>query len=415
MADAEYTPSPGSAEGASPTYHTDPPPAEPASAGVGSAQSAKQQRTAKQRATDSLKARLFDPKQRAIGIDKHALDEQVKEKKMIKDLEKAREAYFAQQSLQQDKMAKWSEQEVLKQKKESALDQESFRREKQKRELRREWDLNDPHRLRHDLPPRLGDDDPRCTVSGLQKFEGEDIDAADRRMAQAKQLQRWAQQQIQESNMRKKLEKEMDALMAERSEAVTHKAWAMERNIEKRRTEQAVSCAEFNKRLAAQKEREKLADKHFEQQCNMQEIQNMLDSDFLNEDQRVTVNPRATAGRSAGTNAPLYKRDNMKGMHASQRADILAEQEAQRLELSAKRAQEKEEQRQIDLQEEQERRMAAALERQRMRERRQDRVNLGSERKAQAAEAQVKRANLDQMYRNEIDDRFYAFIGSNVR
>lgn len=293
------------------------------------------------------------------------------------------------------------------------MDTESFRAEKQRKDQRREWDLNDPHRLRKDAPARVGDDDVRCTASGLQKFDGEDTDAADRRKAQAEQITRWAQQQIQERNMQKSLEKQMDALAAERTEAVTHKAWAMERAIEKKRTDHAVACAEFNKKLAAQKQREKLAEKAYEQRCNMQEIQNMLDSDFLGESEAVTVNPQK-GGRGIGT-GPNYKRDNMKGLHPGQRGAILSEQQMQREENASRRQKEKEEQAQIELQEEQERRMAHALERQRMRERRQDRVNVGNQRKDQAADAALKRANLDQMYRNKIGDDFFSFVDSNVR
>jgi hypothetical protein len=41
--------------------------------------------------------------------------------------------------------------------------------------MSREWDLNRPDAKQLDLPARLGDDDPRCGVSSLQRFEGEDL------------------------------------------------------------------------------------------------------------------------------------------------------------------------------------------------------------------------------------------------
>lgn len=40
---------------------------------------------------------------------------------------------------------------------------------------RREWDLYDPDRLKKDKPARVSDDDPRCGISSMQKFEGEDL------------------------------------------------------------------------------------------------------------------------------------------------------------------------------------------------------------------------------------------------
>ena len=40
---------------------------------------------------------------------------------------------------------------------------------------RREWDLYDPEGLKKDKPARVSDDDPRNTISGLQKFDGKEI------------------------------------------------------------------------------------------------------------------------------------------------------------------------------------------------------------------------------------------------
>ena len=39
----------------------------------------------------------------------------------------------------------------------------------QRKENRREYDLSDPAGLKKDLPNRLGDDDPRCGPSSLQR------------------------------------------------------------------------------------------------------------------------------------------------------------------------------------------------------------------------------------------------------
>lgn len=39
----------------------------------------------------------------------------------------------------------------------------------------REWDLNRPDAKKTDKPARVGDVDPRCGPSSLQKFDGEDL------------------------------------------------------------------------------------------------------------------------------------------------------------------------------------------------------------------------------------------------
>jgi hypothetical protein len=68
----------------------------------------------------------------------------------------------------------------------------NFRHSNQQADTRREWDLNDPQRLQKDLPARVGDDDPRCGVSSLQKFDGEDLKGLERERLQKLQVRAWA-------------------------------------------------------------------------------------------------------------------------------------------------------------------------------------------------------------------------------
>eukprot|EP01062_Namystynia_karyoxenos_P067069 TRINITY_DN6096_c0_g1_i2.p2 TRINITY_DN6096_c0_g1~~TRINITY_DN6096_c0_g1_i2.p2 ORF type:complete len:462 (+),score=158.71 TRINITY_DN6096_c0_g1_i2:85-1470(+) len=403
------------------------------------------------RAIADHKARVSHPKSFLLGTAKAALDEQVKEKEAMRAQGKQVDDFYAEQALLMDKCAIYLDQEQKKQVIESELDAAAFRKEKQAHAGRREADLNEKrtayarssasgssrrgqgYNARGGSGSALGigcgggsghgavSPSARTAASsaagggasaaaggGLYMvFAGEDQDMPARKATQAAQLSSWAGQQVDEKNLRKRLEQEMAQLAADRQEAVTHKAWACERAIEQKRADIARANAEFNRKLAMQKEREKLADKHYEQRCNLQEIQNMLDSDFLSEAPRVTLNP-GRSGRSAGF-GPSYRRDNMKGLHPQQMHHILAEQAAQREELADRRRAEKEAQLQIDLQEEQERRMAIALDRQRERNRRAELLRLADERKGQAQEAAQKRANLDALYRNQISEEFYAF------
>ena len=50
-----------------------------------------------------------------------------------------------------------------------------FRALHQQPSSRREFDLYDPDALKKDKPARVHDDDPRCGISSLQKFDGEDL------------------------------------------------------------------------------------------------------------------------------------------------------------------------------------------------------------------------------------------------
>lgn len=42
----------------------------------------------------------------------------------------------------------------------------------QQPDSRREFDLYDPDYLKKDKPARVSDDDPRCGISSIQKFDG---------------------------------------------------------------------------------------------------------------------------------------------------------------------------------------------------------------------------------------------------
>lgn len=70
-----------------------------------------------------------------------------------------------------------------------------FQKNFQKPETRREFDLNDPQALKKDRPARVSDDDPRCTISGMQKFMGEDLNYDQRMKFQKEQLREWSLQQ----------------------------------------------------------------------------------------------------------------------------------------------------------------------------------------------------------------------------
>ena len=62
-----------------------------------------------------------------------------------------------------------------------------FRNSHQQPDTRKEWDLNDPDALKKDKPARVSDDDPRCGLSSLQKFVGEDLNGKARNKLQQEQ------------------------------------------------------------------------------------------------------------------------------------------------------------------------------------------------------------------------------------
>ena len=62
-----------------------------------------------------------------------------------------------------------------------------FRKTFQAPEDRLEFDIYDPNGKKKEKPARISDNDPRCGVSSMQKFSGEDLDEKLRKKTQQEQ------------------------------------------------------------------------------------------------------------------------------------------------------------------------------------------------------------------------------------
>ena len=340
--------------------------------------------------------RLKDPRMRVMGIDKAALDEQIKEKEALKKMEKDRNDYFDKQAMFMDKHAQVLQREVDEVRRQREVETREYRAQFQKKELSREWDLNNPKRVVVDLPARVCDDDPRCGPASLQRFEGEDLDSKDRRLAQANQQKKWADRQLEEKLAKKWIEKDTNREYEDRAEEMAFRTWQIEQEVAKQRSQAMRTTADFNKAMAEQKRKEKLQDKMRETQRNLEEIDNQLNSDVLTE----------TEGALAGRTTQSTR---FKGLSPDQLAEIAATQRAQREQLAQKRRLEAEEERQLAQQSLLETRMGTALDRQRERERREAAVKLGQERLQQAKEAADRKKKLNELYRNEIGEEYFVY------
>lgn len=340
--------------------------------------------------------RLKDPRMRVMGIDKAALDEQVKERDALNRMEKERDDYFDKQAQFMDQHAQVLQREVDEQRRQREIETREFRNTYQRKGLSREWDLNDPRRVVRDLPARVCDDDPRCGPASLQRFEGEDLDSKDRKIAQQQQQRSWAQQQLDEKAAKKWLELDANRQYEDRAEEVAFRTWQIEQEVAAQRKQALVTTAEFNKAMAEQKRREKLQAKMRETRINMEEIDNQLNSDVLCE----TEGP--LAGRATQST-------RFKGLSHDQLKQITETQRLQQEQLEQKRRLEAEEEKQIAQQSLLETRMGTALDRQRERERREAAVKLGQERLQQAKEASERKKNLNELYRNKIGEEYFVW------
>lgn len=337
-------------------------------------------------------ARLRDPRVRCLGIDKTALDEQVKERKRMEEMEKDRDRYFDQQRVAMDKHAQVLQREVNQLRATRESDVQSFRDTYQKKEMRREWDLNDPKRVIGALPARVNDGDPRCGPSSVQKFEGEDLDMTERRRLQRDQQKQWAEQQMEEKLVKKWAEADTNRQYEDRAEEVAHRTYQVEQSIASQRREAARTTAEFNKAMSQQKKQDTVRTKFDQTQKNLEEIENLMNSDLLCEN---------SGGRPG--------RANFKGMTHDERQNIARIQAAQREMNQQRKLQEAEDAKQQEMQEMMQMRMAMTLDRQRERERTAANRDLGEERKKQAAEARDRKKATDELYKNEIGEEYFVY------
>ena len=87
-----------------------------------------------------------------------------------------------------------------------------FRDVHQQPEGRREWDLYDPEAKKKDKPARVSDDDPRCGLASLQKFDGEDLGGKERKKLMQEQMREWSTKQAKEKDLHNKRQEEADQL-----------------------------------------------------------------------------------------------------------------------------------------------------------------------------------------------------------
>ncbi|KAG5510350.1 hypothetical protein JKF63_07679 [Porcisia hertigi] len=355
-------------------------------------------KTKKQLFMSQRAERLKDPKVRKMGIDREALDAQVREKEALRQLEKERDDYYDRQALLMDRHACALQQEVNSIRAAREKELQDYRQTFQKKELGREWDLNDPQARRKELPARVGDNDPRNGASSLQKFEGEDLDYPARKAAQQLQQRQWAQQQVNEKLAKKWMEQERDRTFDDLNEEVNYRLYEVERKVADQRRLMEKNGADFNRALAEQQRREAVRAKEEDTRLGLEEMAYQMNSDFLNE--------RESVVSELGTKVLA---ERYKGMTDSQKALLRAGQDEQLRELRRRRLLEVEERKQWSQQEHMQLRMANALDRQRERERRAEREQLAETHKMQAKAASQRKAELDELYTNAVDEDYFKY------
>lgn len=117
-----------------------------------------------------------------------------------------------------------------------------------------EWDLNDPDRLRKDMPARVSDDDPRCGPASLQKLQGEDLNSRARKKYQQEQQREWSRMQQEARQRAEQQQRAADRLYDYKQSELDQRSVELQRAEEECRKAINESIKNYNDALVSSKE-----------------------------------------------------------------------------------------------------------------------------------------------------------------
>ncbi|KAM7356714.1 RIB43A-like with coiled-coils protein 2 [Cochliomyia hominivorax] len=232
---------------------------------------------------EERKKRIFNAKQRLYGLDLDTLERQIAEKSKLQQIETEYDRRYEQQSDMIQKVIHSKELELEKRKRVVENDINYYRCRFQRKDQRREFDLNDPDYIRKSQPVRIADDDFTLGISSAQIFNGEDLGHRQRKQKQREQQKAWLDQQILERKQAEEARLKADKALQESIESRDQRLQDMAKSERKIRHQIIDSIRQYNCQMAKQKHEEILRKKREKNEDDMAEIYNMLTSDMLTE------------------------------------------------------------------------------------------------------------------------------------
>ncbi|NXE28625.1 RIBC2 protein, partial [Ardeotis kori] len=351
--------------------------------------------------------RIFNPRVRIIGVDKDALDAQVKDRKIQEAAEKAWNEELANEMKQNDKIICMLEKQQKRDVRNINKAISEFQKNFQRPETRHEFDLSDPQALKKDKPARLSDSDPRCTVSGLQKFVGEDLNYDQRMKFQKEQLREWCLQQQRDWKNALADQKFADDLHDKNRIELDRKTMEQQRKEEENRRAACAATKDFNRTQAAELAERKKLEKYQKMKDDMDEISNLLQGDLLSENPEQAVS-------SFGRHRVIT--DRWKGMNQDQLMAIRYSQQQQVLEKTRLKEEERRRDAEWDRQAIQAARAQLILERHQQRQARECRRALDNLNAELSQEQKSKNIYLkEEAYSNVPTAQYYAQFNTTSR
>ncbi|KAI5640255.1 RIB43A domain-containing protein [Phthorimaea operculella] len=268
------------------------------------------------------RSRIFNARQRKIGVDLPFLERQIAEKKKERDEEERRELAFAKQMIKDSEVALVLEAREKQERQRIGAEIDIFRQKYQRPQDRREFDLNDPDALKKQLPPRASDGDP-VGLSSAQKFEGEDLNFEERKKLMAAQKSSWLEQQVQERKAAEEERQKAEAAYMMAIKARDERAGELDRLERDLRYRLGQANLRYNEALAAERKQILQVMKEQEESDNCAEMYNMLTSDMLTENPDVAKSALGK-NRAIGYMFKGLNKEDLQKFYAAQKDQMAA-------------------------------------------------------------------------------------------
>ena len=141
----------------------------------------------------------------------------------------------------------------------------------------------------------MGDSDPHCSASSLQRFDGEDLGYTDRVKQQKAQMSRWISESIAEKEAKEAAKRAEEAAYHTFTTQVEEIREQTEMEMQQQKDQAAAEVFAVNAALMQRRREEAAYQKEQEATEREREVKLMSESKFLNEDPSQSVsaaNPR---------------------------------------------------------------------------------------------------------------------------
>uniref|UniRef100_A0A8D8Z956 RIB43A-like with coiled-coils protein 1 n=1 Tax=Cacopsylla melanoneura TaxID=428564 RepID=A0A8D8Z956_9HEMI len=286
----------------------------------------------KRRLEEERKKQILDERNRMFGIDKEALAKQVQEKKELLEEERKKDELYTKQMFNMIENANKMEKKLQDERRRQEHDLLTFRAIYQQKKDSREFDLNDPDKMKKQSNLSYDCNELSSILSG--KTYKDEKEEKMRFQAQREEQRAWLQEQIQEK--REWEGQKMEAQKCYERNLLAREQRAAELGMMeyqfKRKIEEATR--EYNQCLANERANAKRLNEMKEKEDEKAEVHNAITGDFL------TENPQLSFTSPLGPHKLIVY--HYKGMSPQMKANILETQKQQLQELQDKRKQEEE-------------------------------------------------------------------------